>query len=237
MRFSSVVLFQGLGPLALHSYWLKSSVDRHLSCSRLAAWAETEVNNKITITIVVCLVMGLHLLFTLTLSVILMSTCFANINLSKSWGRKERSLPFAYSRLLWRCVIQTYCDVISEMLVARISVIFTSRGLRNRPWFRLRVRVFYLNAGYRILVHLLISLPLIHKQWNLPFVARIGIFFTLTCRNQWGYQKQPNNKTAKHLSPASDMYSAALYRHRVNIVPASELSARCFPKVQSLITN
>jgi hypothetical protein len=142
MRFSSVVLFQGLGPLALHSYWLKSSVDRHLSCSRLAAWAETEVNNKITITIVVCLVMGLHLLYTLTLSVILMSTCFANINLSKSWGRKERSLPFAYSRLLWRCVIQTYCDVISEMLVARISVIFTSRGLRNRPWFRLRARVF-----------------------------------------------------------------------------------------------
>jgi hypothetical protein len=86
--------------------------------------------------------MGLHLLYTLTLSVILMSTCFANINLSKSWGRKERSLPFAYSRLLWRCVIQTYCDVISEMLVARISVIFTSRGLRNRLWFRLRVRVF-----------------------------------------------------------------------------------------------
>ena len=55
--------------------------------------------------------MGLHLY---TLSVILNSTCFASKKLSKPRGRKERSLPFAYSRLLWRCVIQTYCDVISE---------------------------------------------------------------------------------------------------------------------------
>ena len=42
---------------------------------------------------------------------------------------------------------------------------------------------------------------------------------------------------AKHLSPASDTYSAALYRHPVNVVLASELFARCFPKVQSEITQ
>ena len=42
---------------------------------------------------------------------------------------------------------------------------------------------------------------------------------------------------AKHLSPASDAYSAALYWHLVNVVHASELSARCFPKVQSRITK
>ena len=51
MRFSCVVLFQGLGPL-IEQLRLKSSVDRRLSCSRLP---ETQVKNKITITIVVCI--------------------------------------------------------------------------------------------------------------------------------------------------------------------------------------
>ena len=39
---------------------VKFSVDRLLSCSRLPE-SETEVKNKITITTVVCIVMGLHL--------------------------------------------------------------------------------------------------------------------------------------------------------------------------------
>jgi hypothetical protein len=57
--------------------------------------------------------------------------------------RKKRThLTVRVVEITMKKVIQTYCDVISEMLVARISVIFTSRGLRNRPWFRLRVRVF-----------------------------------------------------------------------------------------------
>ena len=48
--------------------------------------------------------------------------------------RKKRTrLTVRVVEITMEMVRQTHCDVISEMLVARMSVIFTSRGLRNRP--------------------------------------------------------------------------------------------------------
>ena len=70
--------------------------------------------------------------------------------------RKKRThLTVRVVEITMKKVIQTYCDVISEMLVARMSVI--SRGLRHRPpmpvpvdghgliHFRFRVRGFFLD--------------------------------------------------------------------------------------------
>ena len=134
--------------------------------------------------------MSLHLY---TLSVFLNSTCFGSKKLSKSWGRKSHAHRSrsrdCYGDALYRRIV-TKCSWPGWASFSHHVVCGTGRLWRDSDS---KFASCFLNAGYRILVHFLISLPLIHKQWNIPFVARIAIFFTLTCRNEWGYQKQPNN--------------------------------------------
>ena len=116
--------------------------------------------------------------------------------------RKKRThLTVCVVEITMKKVIQTYCDVISEMLVARMSVI--SRGLQHRPpmpvpvdghgliHFRLRVRGFFLKcriSNPSSLIDVSVPHSLTTKQKN---CCAYCYLFTLTFRNEWGYQKGP----------------------------------------------